>query len=82
MTPDIGHAPMSVIALIVGTVGELRMKQTIKLSLVAASVLALVACNKQAEEQKPAEVKLETEAQQQAYGIGASVGNFPTKRSG
>lgn len=55
------------------------MKQTIKLSLVAASVLTLVACNKQAEEQKPAEVKLETEAQQQAYGIGASVGNFLQK---
>ncbi|PCK31597.1 peptidylprolyl isomerase [Pseudoalteromonas piscicida] len=65
--------------LMEGNVGELRMKQTIKLSLVAASVLALVACNKKAEEQKPAEVKLETEAQQQAYGIGASVGNFLQK---
>ncbi|MDW7550853.1 FKBP-type peptidyl-prolyl cis-trans isomerase [Pseudoalteromonas peptidolytica] len=55
------------------------MKQTIKLSLVAASVLALIACNKQAEEQKPVEVKLDTELQQQAYGIGASVGNFLQK---
>ncbi|CAM4264319.1 FKBP-type peptidyl-prolyl cis-trans isomerase [Pseudoalteromonas byunsanensis] len=54
------------------------MKQTIKLSLVAASVLALAACNQKAEE-KPAELKLETEAQQQAYGIGASVGNFLQK---
>ena len=56
------------------------MKQTIKLSLIAASVLALTACNQKAEaEQKPAEVKLETELQQQAYGIGASVGNFLQK---
>jgi FKBP-type peptidyl-prolyl cis-trans isomerase FkpA len=56
------------------------MKQTIKLSLIAASVLALTACNQKAEaEQKPVEVKLETEQQQQAYGIGASVGNFLQK---
>jgi len=56
------------------------MKQTIKLSLIAASVLALTACNQKAEaEQKPVEVKLETELQQQAYGIGASVGNFLQK---
>ena len=55
------------------------MKQTIKLSLVAASILALTACNKQAEEEKPVEVKIETELQQQAYGIGASVGNFLQK---
>jgi FKBP-type peptidyl-prolyl cis-trans isomerase FkpA len=55
------------------------MKQTIKLSLVAAAVLALTACNQKAEEQKPAELKLETEVQQQAYGIGASVGNFLQK---
>jgi FKBP-type peptidyl-prolyl cis-trans isomerase FkpA len=56
------------------------MKQTIKLSLIAASVLALTACNQKAEaEQKTAEVKLETELQQQAYGIGASVGNFLQK---
>jgi FKBP-type peptidyl-prolyl cis-trans isomerase FkpA len=54
------------------------MKQTLKLSLIAASVLALAACNQKAEE-KVAEVKLETEAQQQAYGIGASVGNFLQK---
>ncbi|KAF7772406.1 FKBP-type peptidyl-prolyl cis-trans isomerase FkpA [Pseudoalteromonas citrea] len=54
------------------------MKQTIKLSLVAASILALTACNQKAEE-KPVEVKLETELQQQAYGIGASVGNFLQK---
>ncbi|WP_440054784.1 FKBP-type peptidyl-prolyl cis-trans isomerase [Pseudoalteromonas sp. T1lg65] len=55
------------------------MKQTIKLSLVAAAVLALTACNQKAEEQKPAEVKLDTELQQQAYGIGASVGTFLQK---
>ncbi|CCQ09278.1 FKBP-type peptidyl-prolyl cis-trans isomerase FkpA precursor [Pseudoalteromonas luteoviolacea B = ATCC 29581] len=54
------------------------MKQTLKLSLIAASVLALAACNQKAEE-KVVEVKLETEAQQQAYGIGASVGNFLQK---
>ncbi|MCG7537613.1 FKBP-type peptidyl-prolyl cis-trans isomerase [Pseudoalteromonas sp. OOF1S-7] len=57
------------------------MKQTIKLSLVAAAVLALTACNQKAEEKtaKVEEVKLETEVQQQAYGIGASVGNFLQK---
>ncbi|ALU43457.1 FKBP-type peptidyl-prolyl cis-trans isomerase [Pseudoalteromonas rubra] len=57
------------------------MKHTIKLSLVAASVLALTACNQKAEEKtaQVAEVKLETEVQQQAYGIGASVGNFLQK---
>ncbi|AOT06509.1 FKBP-type peptidyl-prolyl cis-trans isomerase [Pseudoalteromonas luteoviolacea] len=56
------------------------MKQTIKLSLIAASVLALTACNQKAQETaKVEEVKLETEVQQQAYGIGASVGNFLQK---
>ena len=51
------------------------MRKTIKLSLIAASVLALqLVIRKQKKQQ--AEVKLETEAQQQAYGIGASVGNF------
>ena len=54
------------------------MKKTIKLSLIAASVFALTACNQEAkQEQTP--VKLDTEAQQQAYGIGASVGNFLNK---
>jgi FKBP-type peptidyl-prolyl cis-trans isomerase FkpA len=57
---------------------ENKMKQSIKLSLIAASVLALTACNQKAES-KPVEVKLETELQQQAYGIGASVGNFLQK---
>ena len=52
------------------------MRKTIKLSLIAASVLALTACNKKEKKEQQAEVKLETEAQQQAYGIGASVGNF------
>ncbi|MFY8275489.1 FKBP-type peptidyl-prolyl cis-trans isomerase [Pseudoalteromonas sp. SSDWG2] len=52
------------------------MRKTIKLSLVAASVLALTACNQEAAKQETAEVKLETEAQQQAYGIGASVGTY------
>ena len=54
------------------------MKKTIRLSLIAASVLALTACNQEAK-QEQAPVKLETEAQQQAYGIGASVGNFLNK---
>ncbi|KTF13323.1 FKBP-type peptidyl-prolyl cis-trans isomerase [Pseudoalteromonas sp. H105] len=54
------------------------MKKTIKLSLIAASVLALTACNQEAK-QEQAPVKLDTEAQQQAYGIGASVGNFLNK---
>ncbi|AXV66639.1 MULTISPECIES: FKBP-type peptidyl-prolyl cis-trans isomerase [Pseudoalteromonas] len=52
------------------------MRKTIKLSLIAASVLALTACNQEAKKEQQVEVKLETEAQQQAYGIGASVGNF------
>ena len=50
------------------------MKKTIRLSLIAASVLALTACNQEAK-QEQAEVKLDTVEQQQAYGIGASVGN-------
>ncbi|WP_372761119.1 FKBP-type peptidyl-prolyl cis-trans isomerase [Pseudoalteromonas sp.] len=54
------------------------MKKTIKLSLIAASVLALTACNQEAKKEQ-AEVKLDTVAQQQAYGIGASVGNFLNK---
>ena len=55
-----------------------KMKKTIKLSLIAASVLALTACNQEAkQEQVP--VTLDTESQQQAYGIGASVGNFLNK---
>eukprot|EP01093_Parvamoeba_rugata_P007486 TRINITY_DN2208_c0_g1_i1.p2 TRINITY_DN2208_c0_g1~~TRINITY_DN2208_c0_g1_i1.p2 ORF type:complete len:251 (+),score=87.78 TRINITY_DN2208_c0_g1_i1:887-1639(+) len=54
------------------------MKKTIKLSLIAASVFALTACNQEAK-QEQAPVKLDTEAQQQAYSIGASVGNFLNK---
>ncbi|MGB1293210.1 MAG: FKBP-type peptidyl-prolyl cis-trans isomerase [Pseudoalteromonas sp.] len=54
------------------------MKKTIKLSLIAASVLALTACNQEAKKEQ-ADVKLDTVAQQQAYGIGASVGNFLNK---
>ncbi|MCK8119309.1 FKBP-type peptidyl-prolyl cis-trans isomerase [Pseudoalteromonas sp. 2CM37A] len=54
------------------------MKKTIRLSLIAASVLALTACNQEAK-QEQAEVKLDTVEQQQAYGIGASVGNFLNK---
>ncbi len=54
------------------------MKKTLKLSLIAASVLALTACNQEAKKEEKA-VKLETEAQQQAYGIGASVGTFLNK---
>ncbi|MGO2477834.1 MAG: FKBP-type peptidyl-prolyl cis-trans isomerase [Pseudoalteromonas sp.] len=55
------------------------MRKTIKLSLIAASVLALTACNQEAKKEQQAEVKLETEVQQQAYGIGASVGSFLNK---
>ena len=54
------------------------MRKTIKLSLIAASVLALTACNQETKKEQ-AEVKLDTVAQQQAYGIGASVGNFLNK---
>ena len=52
------------------------MKKVFKLSFVAASVLALAACNKEAPK---AEVKLETEVQKQAYGLGASIGDFLKK---
>lgn len=54
------------------------MKKTIKLSLIAASVLALTACNQEAKKQET-EVKLDTDAQKQAYAIGASVGEFLNK---
>jgi FKBP-type peptidyl-prolyl cis-trans isomerase FkpA len=54
------------------------MKKTIRLSLIAASVLALTACNQEAKKEQ-AEVTLDTVEQQQAYGIGASVGNFLNK---
>ena len=54
------------------------MRKTIKLSLIAASVLALTACNQETKKEQ-ADVKLDTVAQQQAYGIGASVGNFLNK---
>jgi FKBP-type peptidyl-prolyl cis-trans isomerase FkpA len=54
------------------------MRKTIKLSLIAASVLALTACNQEAKKEQ-ADVKLDTVAQQQAYGLGASVGNFLNK---
>ena len=46
--------------------------------MIAASVLALTACNQEAKKEQ-AEVKLDTVEQQQAYGIGASVGNFLNK---
>ncbi len=55
-----------------------KMRKTIKLSLIAASVLALTACNQEAKKEQ-ADVKLDTVAQQQAYGIGASVGSFLNK---
>ena len=55
------------------------MRKTIKLSLIAASVLALTACNQEAKKEQQVDVKLDTVAQQQAYGIGASVGNFLNK---
>lgn len=58
---------------------ETIMKKTLKLSLIAASVLALTACNQEAKQETAAEVKLDTVAQQQAYGIGASVGGFLQK---
>jgi Domain amino terminal to FKBP-type peptidyl-prolyl isomerase. len=54
------------------------MKKTIRLSLIAASVLALTACNQEAKKEQ-AEVTLDTVEQQQAYGSGASVGNFLNK---
>ena len=41
------------------------MRKTIKLSLIAASVLALTACNQEAKKEQ-ADVKLDTVAKQQA----------------
>lgn len=56
------------------------MKKVIKLSLVAAGVLALTACNQEAKQETTvAEVKLETEIQKQAYGFGVSLGEFLQK---
>lgn len=54
------------------------MKKVFKLSFVAASVLALAACNngEAKKEEVVAEVKLETELQKQSYGLGASIGDF------
>jgi FKBP-type peptidyl-prolyl cis-trans isomerase FkpA len=52
------------------------MKKVFKLSFVAASLLALTACNHEAPK---AEVKLETEQQKQAYGLGASIGDYLNK---
>ncbi|MGE6649465.1 FKBP-type peptidyl-prolyl cis-trans isomerase [Shewanella colwelliana] len=53
------------------------MKSIYKISLVALAVVGLTACN---QEQKTtttaAEVKLETEAQKQAYSVGASIGKY------
>jgi FKBP-type peptidyl-prolyl cis-trans isomerase FkpA len=54
------------------------MKKMIRLSLIAASVLAITACTQEAKKEQ-VEVKLDTVEQQQAYGIGASVGNFLNK---
>lgn len=55
------------------------MKKTFKLSLLAASVLVLSACNGEAKKEAPVAVKLDTELQQQAYGVGASIGEFLQK---
>ncbi|MBQ4834293.1 FKBP-type peptidyl-prolyl cis-trans isomerase [Pseudoalteromonas sp. MMG010] len=58
------------------------MRKTIKLSLIAASVLALTACNDEAKTEKTeavaatAQVELNTLEQQQAYAFGSSVGSF------
>ncbi|AWL10602.1 Peptidylprolyl isomerase [Saliniradius amylolyticus] len=51
------------------------MKKTAIAALVAASVLGLSACQKDDQAQQQA-VKLETQEQKQAYGLGASVGKF------
>jgi FKBP-type peptidyl-prolyl cis-trans isomerase FkpA len=61
------------------------MRKTIKLSLIAASVLALTACNDEAKPQSTEmqtgsvvqqDINLATEQQQQSYAFGASVGAF------
>ncbi|GGI77566.1 FKBP-type peptidyl-prolyl cis-trans isomerase [Shewanella gelidii] len=53
------------------------MKSIYKLSLVALAVVGLSACNQEqkAAEAKPA-VELKTEAQKEAYSVGASIGRY------
>ncbi|MDF2179239.1 FKBP-type peptidyl-prolyl cis-trans isomerase [Aliiglaciecola sp. CAU 1673] len=51
------------------------MKNTAIAALVISS-LGLAACQKEEAVQKAPEVKLETTSQQQAYGLGASLGQF------
>lgn len=50
------------------------MRTSFKLSVVAASLLALTACDHEKKEEAP--VKLETEVQKQAYAIGSSMGGY------
>ncbi|MCG9713935.1 FKBP-type peptidyl-prolyl cis-trans isomerase [Shewanella insulae] len=52
------------------------MKSIYKMSLVALAVVGLTACNQEQKTTKPAEVKLETQAQKQAYSVGASIGKY------
>ncbi|QYK13753.1 FKBP-type peptidyl-prolyl cis-trans isomerase [Shewanella rhizosphaerae] len=52
------------------------MKSIYKMSLVALAVVGLTACNQEQKVTKPAEVKLETQAQKQAYSVGASIGKY------
>ena len=55
------------------------MKKAFKLSLLAASLMTLAACNQETKTETVVEVKLDTELQKQAYGVGASIGEFLNK---
>ena len=50
------------------------MRLSTKLSLVAAALLTLSACNKEAAE--PAAPKLDTDAAKQSYALGVSAGKY------
>ena len=53
------------------------MKSLYKYSLVALAVVGLTACNQeQAAVAAPASVELKTEAQKEAYSVGASIGTY------
>ncbi|MGL5389959.1 MAG: FKBP-type peptidyl-prolyl cis-trans isomerase N-terminal domain-containing protein, partial [Shewanella sp.] len=52
------------------------MKSIYKLSLVALAVIGLSACNEEKATNTSANVELTTEAQKEAYSVGASIGRY------
>lgn len=52
------------------------MKSIYKLSLVALAIIGLSACNQEEKAAKSTNVELTTEAQKEAYSVGASIGRY------